>query len=169
MPCVDRAMSACMCSIHVQQALSQHNTPSHYVVAAVSAAAAMQQVVGFEQGPQPGGTWVYDTTTDSDVLGAATSRRRVHGSMYRDLRTNLPREIMGYTDVPFTPAFMGTASRDPRRYPGHSEVCGGVGVRSVSQSTIPGVAGGPACLDDDAWQGGVWLLSPARLRMMPPC
>jgi len=40
----------------------------------------------------------------------------------RDLRTNLPREIMGYTDVPFTPTFMGAASRDPRRYPGHAEV-----------------------------------------------
>lgn len=87
---------------------------------------------------------MYDSSTDSDILGAAASRRRVHGSMYRDLRTNLPREIMGYTDVPFTPAFMGTASRDARRYPGHSEVRGREGVRSVSQSTMPGVAGGPA-------------------------
>ena len=41
------------------------------------------QVVGFEQGPQPGGTWVFDTSTDSDVLGAAADRARVHGSMYR--------------------------------------------------------------------------------------
>lgn len=40
----------------------------------------------------------------------------------RDLRTNLPREIMGYLDAPFTPAFMGGASRDPRRYPSHEEV-----------------------------------------------
>lgn len=80
------------------------------------------QVVGFEQGARPGGTWVFDTSTDSDVLGGQHDRRRVHGSMYRDLRTNLPREIMGYTDVPFTPTFMGAASRDPRRYPGHAEV-----------------------------------------------
>lgn len=41
------------------------------------------QVVAYEQGPRPGGTWVYDTTTDSDALGAAAGRRRVHGSMYR--------------------------------------------------------------------------------------
>lgn len=29
---------------------------------------------------------------------------------------------MGYLDAPFTPAFMGGASRDPRRYPSHEEV-----------------------------------------------
>lgn len=40
-------------------------------------------VVGFEQSPAPGGVWVYDTATDSDLLGAQLHRRRVHGSMYR--------------------------------------------------------------------------------------
>lgn len=80
------------------------------------------QVVGFELGSQPGGTWVYDPNTDSDILGADSNRRKVHSSMYRDLRSNLPREIMGYLDAPFTPAYMGSASRDPRRYPGHAEV-----------------------------------------------
>jgi cation diffusion facilitator CzcD-associated flavoprotein CzcO len=40
-------------------------------------------VTGFEQGAKPGGVWVYDEATDSDLLGASDSRRRVHGSMYR--------------------------------------------------------------------------------------
>ncbi|KAF6256908.1 hypothetical protein COO60DRAFT_1702105 [Scenedesmus sp. NREL 46B-D3] len=71
------------------------------------------QVIGFEQGPTPGGVWVYDTATDSDLLGASPTRRKVHGSMYRDLRTNLPRELMGFSDLPFTPATMGGASRTP--------------------------------------------------------
>jgi hypothetical protein len=44
---------------------------------------AGHQVVAFEQGAQPGGTWVFDAATDSDVLGAAANRRRFHGSMYR--------------------------------------------------------------------------------------
>jgi hypothetical protein len=40
----------------------------------------------------------------------------------RDLRTNLPREVMGYTDFPFTPATLGPRSADPRRFPSHTEV-----------------------------------------------
>jgi cation diffusion facilitator CzcD-associated flavoprotein CzcO len=41
------------------------------------------QVTGFEQGAKPGGVWVYDEATDSDLLGAQQGRRKVHGSMYR--------------------------------------------------------------------------------------
>ena len=48
---------------------------------------------------------------------------QVHGSMYRHLRTNLPREIMGFGDFPFTPAMLGPGrSEDARRYPSHIEV-----------------------------------------------
>jgi len=43
----------------------------------------MVQVTGFEQGPVPGGVWVYEPATDSDLLGAADNRLRHHGSMYR--------------------------------------------------------------------------------------
>ncbi|KAG2485336.1 hypothetical protein HYH03_015918 [Edaphochlamys debaryana] len=43
--------------------------------------------------------------------------------MYRDLRTNLPREIMGYSDFPFTAEFLGPGySADPRQFCGHREV-----------------------------------------------
>ncbi|WIA31017.1 hypothetical protein OEZ86_001056 [Tetradesmus obliquus] len=79
-------------------------------------------VTGFEQGAKPGGVWVYDDATDSDLLSASQSRRKVHGSMYRDLRTNLPRELMGFAELPFTPAAMGPASSDPRRFCSHREV-----------------------------------------------
>lgn len=46
---------------------------------------------------------------------------RVHSSMYANLRTNLPREVMSYTDFPFTQSW-----GDPRRFCGHAEVrpCG---------------------------------------------
>jgi cation diffusion facilitator CzcD-associated flavoprotein CzcO len=70
----------------------------------------------------------------------------VHGSIYRQLRTNLPREVMGYLDFPFSADFAeqqqqagggggngnssngssssnsSSSSGDPRRYPGHAEV-----------------------------------------------
>jgi hypothetical protein len=81
--------------------------------------------VVFEQGSQPGGIWMYDERTDADPLGERDTRRRAHSSMYRGLRTNLPRELMGFGDFPFTPAGMaaaGAASADARRFPSHGEV-----------------------------------------------
>ena len=41
----------------------------------------------------------------------------VHSSMYKNLRTNLPREVMSYTDFPFTQTWL-----DPRRFCSHQEV-----------------------------------------------
>jgi hypothetical protein len=40
----------------------------------------------------------------------------------RDLRTNLPRELMGFSDLPFTPGMMGAASSNARRFCSHEEV-----------------------------------------------
>ena len=37
--------------------------------------------------------------------------------MYRNLRTNLPREVMSYTDFPFTRTWL-----DSRRFCSHQEV-----------------------------------------------
>jgi hypothetical protein len=45
----------------------------------------------------------------------------------RDLRTNLPRELMGFSDLPFTPGMMGAASSDARRFCSHREVRGARG------------------------------------------
>ncbi|XP_039141824.1 flavin-containing monooxygenase FMO GS-OX5-like isoform X2 [Dioscorea cayenensis subsp. rotundata] len=71
------------------------------------------EVTVFEKSTRVGGTWVYDPSTDSD-------RVAVHGSLYRSLRTNLPRQLMGFLDYPFpgpSESFV-----DPRAFPAHEEV-----------------------------------------------
>ncbi|XP_043274383.1 flavin-containing monooxygenase FMO GS-OX-like 4 [Venturia canescens] len=50
----------------------------------------------FEQTDQVGGTWVYTDDTEFDRNGLS-----VHSSMYKNLRTNLPKEIMQIQDFPF--------------------------------------------------------------------
>ena len=75
--------------------------------------------VVFERGNDAGGVWVYDPRVEvDDVTGTDPNRARVHGSMYASLRTNLPRECMGYESFPFTRTFAG----DDRRFCGHAEV-----------------------------------------------
>jgi cation diffusion facilitator CzcD-associated flavoprotein CzcO len=69
---------------------------------------------------KPGGTWVYTPKTESDLNFGDPGRIQVHSSLYASLRTNLPREVMGYRDYPFVDT--GKADRDPRRFPGHAEV-----------------------------------------------
>ena len=60
--------------------------------------------VVFERGHAVGGTWLYDHRSSS---------------MYASLRTNLPREVMGFLDFPFAAA---PDSVDARRFPRHQEV-----------------------------------------------
>ncbi|BFG31455.1 hypothetical protein CerSpe_177290 [Prunus speciosa] len=79
------------------------------------------KVVVFERGDQLGGTWVYTPNVESDPIGLDPNRTRVHSSMYQSLRTNLPREAMGFRDYPFV-AIEEDEERDPRRYPSHREV-----------------------------------------------
>eukprot|EP00200_Dunaliella_tertiolecta_P007682 CAMPEP_0202382138 /NCGR_PEP_ID=MMETSP1127-20130417/41302_1 /ASSEMBLY_ACC=CAM_ASM_000462 /TAXON_ID=3047 /ORGANISM="Dunaliella tertiolecta, Strain CCMP1320" /LENGTH=615 /DNA_ID=CAMNT_0048981271 /DNA_START=66 /DNA_END=1913 /DNA_ORIENTATION=+ len=54
----------------------------------------------FEQGNDVGGVWRYSRATDTDPLGKDPHRTVVHTSMYQGLRTNLPRQIMGFSDFP---------------------------------------------------------------------
>jgi cation diffusion facilitator CzcD-associated flavoprotein CzcO len=77
-------------------------------------------VVVFEQADQVGGTWVYTPKVESDLLGLGPFRTTIHSSLYRSLRTNLPRESMGFQDYPFVSR--DDPDRDPRRFPGHREV-----------------------------------------------
>ncbi|KAF4520331.1 hypothetical protein B566_EDAN004391 [Ephemera danica] len=49
----------------------------------------------FEQSAQLGGTWVYTEKVGNDEFGLP-----IHSSMYKSLRTNLPKEVMGYPDFP---------------------------------------------------------------------
>ncbi|KAF9613983.1 hypothetical protein IFM89_014176 [Coptis chinensis] len=79
------------------------------------------QVVVFEQNNKIGGTWAYEPNTDSDLLSLDPSRTIVHTSLYESLRTNLPREAMGFRAYPFI-AKEEDKLRDPRRFPGHREV-----------------------------------------------
>ena len=77
-------------------------------------------VVVFERGDQVGGTWVYTPNVESDPIGLEPTRTTVHSSLYDSLRTNIPREAMGFRDYPFVPK--DDPDRDPRRFPGHREV-----------------------------------------------
>ncbi|CBI31893.3 unnamed protein product, partial [Vitis vinifera] len=78
------------------------------------------QVVVFERQAQLGGTWVYNPGVEADPLGSDPSRAIVHSSLYASLRTNLPREAMGFRAYPFVST--GQPHRDSRRFPGHQEV-----------------------------------------------
>ncbi|WJX60433.1 hypothetical protein P8452_45640 [Trifolium repens] len=78
------------------------------------------QVVVFERGDQLGGSWVYTPEVESDPLGLDPKRKLVHSSLYNSLRTNLPRERMGFRDYPFRRK--EEKGRDSRRFPSHREV-----------------------------------------------
>ncbi|CAH2048038.1 unnamed protein product [Thlaspi arvense] len=79
-------------------------------------------VVVFERQNQVGGTWIYTDHVEPDPLSVDPTRPVVHSSVYGSLRTNLPRECMGYRDFPFVIRSGVSESRDPRRFPSHSEV-----------------------------------------------
>ncbi|KAL0747947.1 hypothetical protein Bca101_029949 [Brassica carinata] len=74
-------------------------------------------VVVFERQKQVGGTWIYTDHVEPDPLSVDPTRPVVHSSVYATLRTNLPRECMGYRDFPFV-----ARSGDQRRFPSHGEV-----------------------------------------------
>ncbi|XP_073111848.1 flavin-containing monooxygenase FMO GS-OX-like 4 [Elaeis guineensis] len=86
------------------------------------------RVVVFERGGSVGGTWVYTSAVESDPLGLDPARKVVHSSLYDSLRTNLPRESMGFLDYPFVSRHRrgdgggGGGEGDPRRFPGRREV-----------------------------------------------
>ncbi len=69
-------------------------------------------VVVYESAERVGGVWVYRDEVEDDPLGQVSSRR-VHGSLYASLRTNLPREVMAFSDFPF---------EGGRQFPGHRRV-----------------------------------------------
>jgi cation diffusion facilitator CzcD-associated flavoprotein CzcO len=71
----------------------------------------------FEQSSQVGGTWVYDTSVEDDLLGIY-SEKPIHSSLYDSLRTNLPRDLMAFMDYPFDS--QGGGDDDWERYPHHT-------------------------------------------------
>jgi hypothetical protein len=120
-----------------------------------------------EQAAAAGGVWVYSDATDADPLGSRDPLGRAHSSMYLELRTNLPRELMSFTELPFTPAAMAAAgvhTSDGRRFPSHAEVLAYLrayaahydlerhvrfGVRVTKASPIGGAAASPGDGNDD--------------------
>ncbi|EOX96282.1 Flavin-containing monooxygenase family protein FMO2, putative [Theobroma cacao] len=76
------------------------------------------RVTVFEKSNNVGGTWLYNPRVATDPLGIDPNREIVHTSLYRSLRVNLPRHIMGFLDYPFVKKEGG----DPRSFPGHEEV-----------------------------------------------
>ncbi|OEL15435.1 Flavin-containing monooxygenase FMO GS-OX-like 2 [Dichanthelium oligosanthes] len=78
-------------------------------------------VAVFEKSGRAGGTWAYDPRADdADPLSRdPAGPGAVHGSLYASLRTNLPRELMGFSGFPMAGrVFAG----DARAFPGHREV-----------------------------------------------
>ncbi|XP_051115863.1 flavin-containing monooxygenase FMO GS-OX-like 9 [Andrographis paniculata] len=78
-----------------------------------------QAVVVLEQSHDVGGQWLYDADVqDEDPMPSPGTFLKVHSSIYASLRLASPREIMGFTDFPFST----TGGHDGRRFPGHREV-----------------------------------------------
>ncbi len=73
----------------------------------------------FEQSNHVGGLWVYDEAVESDPLGQHPERR-IHGSLYASLTTNLPRDLMAFDGYTFDSA--GGGEDHWPRYPGHAQV-----------------------------------------------
>jgi hypothetical protein len=71
----------------------------------------------FEAESRLGGTWNYTEELESDPLGRDPDRYRVHTSMYADLRTNLPRDLMAFREFPFD----GLGGGDEGRHEGRDE------------------------------------------------
>ena len=67
-----------------------------------------------DQSPVLGGTWVYTDEVGKDSRHGLP----IHSSMYKNLRTNLPKEVMAFPDFPFDDAECGK-----RSFIGEREVC----------------------------------------------
>ena len=76
-------------------------------------------VTVFEKSRQVGGVWVYEPEVDDDITGVDPDRT-VHSSLYDSLRTNLPRDLMAFSDYNFDAS--GGGEDTWPRYPDHSKV-----------------------------------------------
>lgn len=54
------------------------------------------EVIAFEQAKEIGGTWICQEEVGVDKYGL-----NVHSSMYKDLTTDIPKEVMSYPDFPY--------------------------------------------------------------------
>lgn len=75
------------------------------------------KVTVVEKSAQLGGTWAYNPKTETDSLGLDPNREIIHSSLYKSLRTNLPRQLMSFSDYSFN-----NENRKLINFPGHEEV-----------------------------------------------
>lgn len=120
------------------------------------------RVVVFERGEQVGGTWVYTPEVESDLLGLDPNRRIVHSSLYDSLRTNLPRECMGFLDYPFSKK-EGKKGRDSRRFPNHREVLNYLEDFAADFEIVELVRFGTEVLFAGLSDGGKWRVTSSSL------
>jgi len=71
----------------------------------------------FEQGKRLGGIWVYESSVEDDLLGLNPTST-IYSSIYENLRTNLPSDLMAFMDYPFDEN--GGGQSEWPRYPHHS-------------------------------------------------
>ncbi|CAL9244466.1 unnamed protein product [Arabidopsis halleri] len=76
------------------------------------------KVVVMEQNNDVGGQWLYQPNVEEEDTLGKTKILKVHSSVYSSLRLASPREVMGFSDFPFT----AKEGRDSRRFPGHEEL-----------------------------------------------
>ncbi|KAL1215079.1 Flavin-containing monooxygenase FMO GS-OX-like 8 [Cardamine amara subsp. amara] len=76
------------------------------------------KVVVMEQNNDVGGQWLYQPNVEEEDPLGKNKTLKVHSSVYSSLRLATPREIMGFSDFPFTTK----KGRDTRRFPGHEEL-----------------------------------------------
>ncbi|KAF8089545.1 hypothetical protein N665_0502s0012 [Sinapis alba] len=76
------------------------------------------KVVVMEQNDDVGGQWLYQPNVEEEDPLGKTKTLKVHSSIYSSLRLISPREVMGFSDFPFTVK----EGRDTRRFPGHEEL-----------------------------------------------
>lgn len=127
--------------------------------------------VVFEAEAVLGGTWVYTDDVESDPVSVDPDRRRVHTSMYANLHTNLPRDLMAFREFPFDGRGGGDDSwpRFPThdqvltylcRYATHFELESHIRYRTTVEAVLPVDSSG------DAWSGedepAAWLVRSRR-------
>lgn len=76
------------------------------------------KVVVLEQNHDIGGQWLYDPNVEVEDPMGGNPFLMVHSSIYESLRLMSPREVMGFTDFPFSVK----KGRDMRRFPSHREL-----------------------------------------------
>ncbi|WMV31011.1 hypothetical protein MTR67_024396 [Solanum verrucosum] len=76
------------------------------------------RVVVFEKSNQLGGLWVYNPRVETDLLSLDPNREIIYSSLYKSLRTNLPRQLMSFSDYSFDCA----ENVNRLNFPGHEEV-----------------------------------------------